>query len=779
MSLDFRHLNPGQQQAVLHGSGPLLILAGAGSGKTSTMAYRIAHLITERHTPACHILGLSFTNKAAKELKTRVVQLVSRTTAGRKALKGLTITTFHSLCARILRVHAEKLGFQAGFAILDSHDQLDILKSVLRRIHIDDRRFDPEVILFALGQAKNRFLRGAAAEEYFLSAGFLSEEYQVATAACFDAYQTQLRTLNGMDFDDLIFYTVELLRNFPDVRSFYNTHFRALLVDEYQDTNPAQFAILRALTEQHQNLCVVGDDDQSIYGWRGADSQHILQFANVYQAAKTVILDQNYRSTERILQAANQVIAKNTLRYPKKLWSRRGAGELIGFVRLEDDRAEGDFVAEEILRQCGADQAWKKVAVLYRSNSQSRIFEEALRRRQIPYQIVGGISFLERKEVKNVLAYWRVIINFKDETSLRRVLNWPSQGVGRASVERVEQLMREQGVSFYHALEIFAGQGVGVISAQLAQSSVVLPSRKLALRLAAWLESLQKLARELSEVQTGVTLVQWARNSLQRLQLRQAVEEDCDDPVVAAKKWENVEELIHCLGQWKKEEEGEGVAAFASQAREDQASAVSSSLGAQVLQDFLNGMMLEAQEQQRDEDQKEQDQKKNQVTLLTLHGAKGLEYPVVFLVGMEEGFLPHKRTLKALGEPENGEAQPLPAAAAPGDGTPVASVAEQSELASELPSELDEERRLCYVGMTRAKDLLMITYVRQRIRYGKPVPRKMSRFLTPVAAELFAEQDLSHAPDQTRTAGKLAQEAHALEVKGHLQEIMARLRAKH
>lgn len=716
MALNFNHLNSRQREAVLHPSGPLLILAGAGSGKTSTMAYRIAHLIAERHLPPQAVLGLSFTNKAATELKERVARLVTES-MGRRSTRGLTITTFHSLCVRLLRAHADHLGFQNNFTILDQHDQVDVLRQVLRNIKIDERRFDPEVILFQIGQAKNRFLRPDEAENFFLEGGSLSPDYALAAVSSYGKYQEQLKVLNSMDFDDLIFNAVELLEKHPDVREIYNYQFRHILVDEYQDTNPAQFKILKLLTEKQQNLCVVGDDDQSIYAWRGADPTHILEFKRYFPDAHTITLDQNYRSTSKILEAANRVIEKNKNRYPKKLWSDRGEGEALSEVILEEDRAEADYVAEEILKRArDHSRPWKDFAILYRSNAQSRVFEEALRRNTIPYKIVGGLSFLARKEVKDVLSYWRLVVNLKDDASLRRIINWPARGIGKSSIEALSSR------AFSLQLPIFDCLSTDhLIAAQIApkSASAITGFRDLILTLK---QQLQTFPAEPER------MVQWARESLDRIQARRAVEEDCDDAVQAVKKWENVEELVHSLGQSKfaaKVEEGE---------ISDPVETEVCKGGTLFLREFLNRMTLEAQETEKDE-KKEKDAEKNQVTLLTLHGAKGLEYPIVFLVGMEDGFLPHKRTLEEV-------------------------------------TDLGEERRLCYVGITRAKDFLIITRAKNRIRFGKPVPRVPSRFLEEIPKELIVRQDQSNMPDFT---SKEAEEEHETKVKNYLAGIRASL----
>jgi superfamily I DNA/RNA helicase len=708
MSLNLDHLNARQRDAVVYPSGPLLVLAGAGSGKTSTMAYRIAYLISERHVPGDAILGLSFTNKAAGELKERVTGLVSAT-SGKRATRGLTITTFHSLCARILRAYADRLGFQKNFTILDQHDQSDVLKQVLKNIRIDDRKFDTDVILFEIGQLKNRFIgtNGGVeeAEQYFLESKKLSPDYALATASAFGKYQDQLKILNSMDFDDLIYNTVLLLENHQEVRDFYNYKFRHILVDEYQDTNAAQFKILSLLTQKQQNLCVVGDDDQSIYAWRGADPTHILGFKNHFPTANVVALEQNYRSTMKILEAANSVIEKNKNRFPKKLWSSRGEGEAILEVVVDEDRAEADYVAEQILKRSQEQtRPWKDFGILYRSNAQSRLFEEALRRRSIPYKIVGGTSFLSRKEVKDVLSYWKLIINPKDDASLRRIFNWPARGIGKTSIENLSTY------AFEHNLPIFEVLGE---STRLAQKSspAIFQFRDLIL-------DMKKRLDELAP--TSEAVAQWARESLERIQVKKAIEEDSDDPLQAARKWENVEELVHSVGQYP---------------TPMPATPEEVILPSDLLREFLNRMTLESQEAEKDQEEKEKDTAKNQVTLLTLHGAKGLEYPVVFLVGVEEGFLPHKRTI-------------------------------------DEAVDFGEERRLCYVGITRAKDHLVLVRARNRIRYGKPVPRTPSRFLEEIPKDLMIRVNESSSPEEFT---KEAREEHEVKVKNYLADIRAKL----
>lgn len=712
MHAKISRLNPNQREAVLHPEGPLLILAGAGSGKTSTMASRIAHLIADRHVPPTAILGLSFTNKAAAELQERVKGLV-RDAGLARAARGLTVTTFHSLCVRLLRPYAEKIGFFPNFTILDENDRRDTLRQVMRNVRIDERKFDLDTLLFAFGHAKGKLLDPENVEAYFLEHARLSPDYATAAACAFPRYQEQLRVLNGMDFDDLLYYGVRLLERHEDVRAHYNARFRHILVDEYQDTSPAQFRLLKALTERQQNLCVVGDDDQSIYSWRGAEPAHILEFSQHFPRARTIILDQNYRSTDTILNAANSVISNNRMRHPKRLWSEKGKGTPLTEIIVEDDRAEGEYIAESIRERAREqNRRWKDFAVLYRSNTQSRVFEEALRRHQIPYKIVGGLSFLERKEVKDLLSYWRLIVNPKDDASCRRILNWPARGIGKSAVENVGTAAFEKGISFFDAL---------------AECSTA--AGKSAAGILSFRALIQSLRDELARVdpRSPEGWVAWGRMSLERVGVKQAIEaENPEDPAQAARKWENIEEILHSLGQFRPEVEGAS-------------SALPDSIGAtMVVQEFLSRMMVEAREEEEDSgngSEKDADQ----VTLLTFHGAKGLEFPVVYMVGLEEGSLPHQRTL-------------------------------------DESTDLSEERRLCYVGITRAMQYLTLTRTRNRVRYGKPVPRLRSRFLAEIPQDLLVIEDRSHGPGISDPfESKDARKAHEEQVKGYLAGIRALL----
>ncbi|MBC7387234.1 MAG: UvrD-helicase domain-containing protein [Cryobacterium sp.] len=705
-----KRLNPAQREAVYHQSGPLLVLAGAGSGKTTTMATRIAYLIARHHIPAENILGLSFTRKAAGELKERVTKMVAQT-SGARFSKGLTLSTFHALCVRILRARGKEIGFSENFTILDQNDQNDIVKTVLRQIKLDDRKFDPDVIKFEISQAKNKFLNPDQARDYFLTSKRMSEDYAIATCSVYERYQDRLLSLNSLDFDDLLFQAVKLLESSHDSRDHYNHRFRYILVDEYQDTNPAQFRLLRALTERSQNICVVGDDDQSIYAWRGADPAHILEFGKHFPGSKTITLDQNYRSTRNILDAANEVISKNLKRHPKQLWSDKGQGEPIIQVIVEEDRAEAEAVAEEILRRKEDEKvprAWKDFAILYRSNPQSRLFEEALRMRKIPYKIVGTLSYLERREVKDTLSYWRLIQNEKDDPSFRRICNWPARGLGKTTLEAINTHALHHGLSMYETVSL----------AVRASGSVEGLTPKAIESLAKFTHLIDGMRADLEATPLDrAALSDWGKRTLAKIKVKETLFDEEDDPKIGERRWENALELSNALGQIEIEEkEGE----------------VLSTLG--VLSEFLQAMTLDPREDDKD------DSHKDEVTLLTLHGSKGLEFPIVFLVGTEEGYLPHQRTI---------------------DGT-----------GPEAALGYDEERRLAYVGITRAQIQLIMTRAKFRIRYGKKVPRLPSRFMQDIPKELLLIQDESEAPEPTTVE---AQVAHETKVKDFMAELRARI----
>jgi superfamily I DNA/RNA helicase len=718
-----KKLNSAQREAVYHHRGPLLVLAGAGSGKTTTMATRIAYLIAKHQIRAENILGLSFTRKAAGELKERVEKMVAQT-SGKEFAKGLTLSTFHALCVRILRARASEIGYSTDFSILDEKDQGDIVKSILRRLKLDDRKFDGDLIKFEIGQAKNRFLGPDAARDYFLSSGRMPEDYAIITCNVYEEYQERLKALNAFDFDDLLFQAVALLEKSDSAREFYNRKFKYILVDEYQDTNPSQFKLLRLLTESDDNICVVGDDDQSIYAWRGADSQHILDFAKHYPGARTITLDQNYRSTTTILDAANEVITKNRKRHPKRLWSDNGPGEPITSLIVEEDRAEAETVAEEILRRKDdpkIPRRWQDFAILYRSNPQSRLFEEALRMRKIPYKIVGTLSYLDRREVKDTLSYWRVVQNPKDDASFRRICNWPARGFGKAALELVNAAALASGKTLFETCE---SPPIGLSPKALASVSK-------------FVELIRGMRADLDSIPLErVALADWGKRSLARIGVKDALfEEEKDDPKLAERRWENALELANALGQSDIEGAVAETREYVDLASGTMTEAVDAGLTpVSILSKFLQAMTLDPNEDDDD------DTPKDEVTLLTLHGSKGLEFPVVFLVGAEEGYLPHQRTI---------------------DGT-----------GPEAALGFDEERRLAYVGITRAKTHLVLSRAKYRVRYGKKVPRLPSRFTEDIPKSLILIQDESEAPEPT---SKEQADAHETKVKDFMAELRSRI----
>jgi DNA helicase-2/ATP-dependent DNA helicase PcrA len=723
--MDLSRLNPEQRTAVLHDQGPLLILAGAGSGKTNTMTHRIAYLIAHRGVPASRILGMSFTNKAANELKDRVNRLTSKV-AGKSATKGLIVSTFHSLCVRILREFAPRIGYTSTFSILDPSDQESTVREILKFVNIDAKKFDPNWILFQIGQAKNQFLEGDQALDFFdtLKGPKVSyDDYSIALQSVFPRYQERLRLQNAMDFDDLIFNTVRLLETHEDVRTQLSRRFQYILVDEYQDTNAAQFRLLKALTCTHDNLCVVGDDDQSIYAWRGADPTHILHFDQVFSRAKKIILNQNYRSTSTILQAANEVIAKNSKRFPKSLWSNLGEGSPIHTVAVEDDRSEGQMVAEEILKRAGAqhgpnssgspNRSWSDFAILYRSNAQSRIFEESLRLHQIPYKLVGALSFLDRKEVKDLLSYWRLVVNPNDDIAFRRVIQWPSRGIGKSSLE----LLHQQSVKHGQSLHQITLQSDVMSQLNDRAKKGIESFNQLITTLRQQLESIDRAQFGNQDGAFLSAISQWAKQSLDQIGFKRALQEDEEDIAKAQRRFENVDELANAIGMMDLASVEDG----------------GPSSGALVLQEYLGQLVLDSKEDKKDE---EKDQ--NAVTLMTLHGAKGLEFPIVFLVGLEDGYLPHQRTLN--------------------EGT-----------------DLSEERRLFYVGITRAKEELYLVRAKHRIRYGKGIPRNPCRFLEDIPQDLLLERDESSTPDFKSDEAK---KRHEEEVSNFFAEIQNRLKKK-
>ena len=651
--MDLSLLNPQQRKAVLQTEGPVLVLAGAGSGKTRVIAHRIAHLL-KQDVPAKAILAVTFTNKAALEMKERVRKLAG------DAARNVVVSTFHSFGMRVVREQHAKLGVPAKFAILDSGDQTALLKRLLRDLKIDDKRFDVARVLGILSRKRMEGAKGHPDDEYELCATELQPKYELG-----------LRAMGAVDFDDLLLLPLKIFRSDPEVLAAYQKRYRYLLVDEYQDTNAAQLELLELLAGMRRNLCVVGDDDQSIYAWRGAQVRQIMEFDKRFPGCVEIFLEQNYRSTGNILDAANAVIGKNPARKPKKLWTERGRGPNLRLVAAPDDAAEAKYVADEIIRVSYEEKIpAREIAILYRTNAQARPFEEALRLAGVRYRVVGGTSLFDRKEVRDLLAYLRAALNPRDEVSLLRIVNVPARGIGDQTIARVQEVARSQKRSVWEVLheEERAREFVQLIEAYGS-------------RLAA--RGFSQAARELVE---QVGLFEEARRGAQSL-------------AAQARKVEAVESLLRQLVEFERREEQKA------------AEVESDEHFAKGLPGYLARLALDSKDEDGDAG--------DAVTLMTLHGAKGLEWRCVFLCGLEEGLLPHS-----------------------GDGFDGA-------------KDVEEERRLCYVGMTRARERLTMTRAAERVRRGKALPRTPSRFLDDIPQELLDVIDL--AGPQAQSAKEVQQ----------------------
>jgi len=664
-------LNPQQREAVTHQGAPLLVVAGAGSGKTRVLTRRIAYLLGERQIAPYEVLAITFTNKAAAEMRERVADLV-----GERA-RAMWVSTFHSACVRILRQEASRIGYTNSFTIYDSSDSLRLLTVIIRELNLDSKQYAARAIQGVISAAKNELIGPA---DY---ANQTNNHFEEIIAQIFALYQRRLATANAMDFDDLIGKTVDILQRFPEARARYRSRFRHILVDEYQDTNHAQYILIRELVgipEENfpiAELCVVGDADQSIYAFRGANIRNILQFEEDYPNAKTVLLEQNYRSTQNILSAANAVIANNEGRKDKKLWSEEGAGEAItGFV-AESEHDEAGFVVSEIrrLRDVGESNPGD-TAIFYRTNAQSRVFEEIFLRSAIPYKVVGGVRFYERKEVKDFLGYLRVLVNPEDEISLRRIINTPKRGIGDRALDVVDLHAAGSGISFWRAL-------------CQAKNAAGIPSRSL-VAINDFIHLLDSL-RTLVEAKTKPSII--AQAVLERSGLLAELMNSADPQDEG--RVENLQELVSVATEYEESEVDDGEEI--------------------TLLGFLEDVSLVA-----DSDQiPDGDDHGGVVTMMTLHTAKGLEFPTVFLTGMEEGIFPHSRTL--------------------GD-----------------RSEIEEERRLAYVGVTRARKRLYLSRSEYRSSWGAPTYNPPSRFLAeiPEAVISWNTSNASLAPRQgARTFG--------------------------
>ena len=669
-------LNPEQKEAVLHTEGPLLILAGAGSGKTRVLTHRVAYLI-EQGTAPWNILAITFTNKAAGEMRERVDKLVGL------GSDSIWVSTFHSTCVRILRRYIDRLGFDTSFSIYDTDDQKSVMKEVCKKLQIDTKVYRERMLLGAISHAKDELI---SPEQMRLDAG--TDWNQQKIAGVYAEYQAQLRKNNALDFDDLIMKTVELFRNCPDVLDYYQERFRYIMVDEYQDTNTAQFQLVSLLAAKYRNLCVVGDDDQSIYRFRGANIMNILNFEQVFPDAKVIKLEQNYRSTSNILNAANEVIHHNQGRKDKRLWTDNGTGVPVRFRQFQNAFEEAEHVVGNIVSHIQKEEAeYKDHAILYRTNAQSRLFEEKLIYANIPYKIIGGVNFYARKEIKDLLAYLKTVDNGRDEVAVRRIINVPKRGIGATTLSRVGEFAVANDMGFYEALlnaEEIPGIGRG--------ASKVLPFTALIQTLRAKQEyaKVSELLETILE-ETGYR--------------RELILEGTDE---SEARLENIDELMSKVKDYDENTENPS------------------------LSGFLEEVALVA-----DIDNLEEES--NHVVLMTLHSAKGLEFPYVYMVGMEDGLFPSYMSI----------------------------------VADNPQEEIEEERRLCYVGITRAKKELTLTAARQRMVRGEIQYNMVSRFVKEIPDE--------YLENKTENPGQRAKEAKEQRINQRKQamlEARRSLRAK-
>ena len=632
-------LNQMQREAVQTTEGPLLLLAGAGSGKTRVLTCRMAYLIEEKGISPWNILAITFTNKAAREMKERIARLV-----GEALAEEMWVSTFHSMCTRILRRDGDRLGYTRYFVIYDTTDQKALIKDVMKQLNINEKNFPVASVLAAISMQKNELITPNQMKE-------LAQDYrQEKIAEIYAAYQRKLHENNAMDFDDLLMNTYFLLRDHEDVLSFYQNKFRYIMVDEYQDTNRAQYHLVKLLASRYQNLCVVGDDDQSIYGWRGADIRNILDFERDFQNTKVIKLEQNYRSTKNILEAAYHIVSNNKARKEKKLWTENEEGDIITILQVEDEHSEAESIARSIIQAVEkGERDYKDFAVLYRTNAQSRVLEEKLVKNDVPHRLIGGVRFYDRKEIRDVLAYLKVIANPKDDVALKRIINVPKRGIGSASVTAIENYAYTQNMDFYEAAKLVREFGI------LGSS----PSAKVL----AFIHLIEEL-REEAKLSDMKMLIDKLLDKIDYYTyIKETEPEDCEERIA------NIQELIS------------KAISYMETSQEPS------------LENFLEEVALVA-------DVDNYDGNSNSVVLMTLHSAKGLEFPVVFMPGMEEGLFPSYMSML------------------------------------EGEDKLEEERRLCYVGVTRAKEKLYMLYTQRRTIFGKTQGCVPSRFINELPAEL-------------------------------------------
>ncbi|EFW08250.1 ATP-dependent DNA helicase PcrA [Streptococcus anginosus 1_2_62CV] len=673
-------MNDRQAEAVQTTEGPLLIMAGAGSGKTRVLTHRIAYLIDEKLVNPWNILAITFTNKAAREMKERAYTL-------NPATEDCLIATFHSMCVRILRREADHIGYNRNFTIVDPGEQRTLMKRILKTLNLDPKKWNERAILGTISNAKNDLIDEVA---YVALAG---DMYTEIVAKCYEMYQKELRQSEAMDFDDLIMLTLRLFDKNPDVLTYYQQRYQYIHVDEYQDTNHAQYQLVKLLASRFKNICVVGDADQSIYGWRGADMQNILDFEKDYPEAKVVLLEENYRSTKTILQAANDVIKNNHNRRPKNLWTQNADGEDIVYYRANDEQDEALFVAKTIDELSStSDYVYRDFAVLYRTNAQSRNIEEALLKVNIPYTMVGGTKFYSRKEIRDVISYLNLIANTSDNISFERVVNEPKRGVGPGTVEKIRNFAASQEMSLLDA------------SSQIMLSPVKGKAAQAVFDFANLILNLRERLDELTVTEL-VELLLEKTGYTEQLAAQATLESQA--------RIENIEEFLSVTKNFDENPEND-----------------TEETGLDRLSRFLNDLALIA-------DTDDGDQESSEVTLMTLHAAKGLEFPVVFIIGMEENVFPLSR-------------------------------------AAEDEDELEEERRLAYVGITRAEKVLFLTNANSRLLYGKTNYNRPTRFLNEISSSLLDYQGLARPANTSFKAshvnGKAVQFGQGMSLAQALQE---------
>ncbi|REK69632.1 DNA helicase PcrA [Paenibacillus paeoniae] len=637
-----QRLNPPQREAVQATDGPLLIMAGAGSGKTRVLTHRIAYLIEKKRVAPWSILAITFTNKASREMQDRVSSLVGP--SGR----DIWVSTFHSMCVRILRKDIDRIGFTSNFSILDSSDQLSVIRNCMKDQNIDTKKIEPKAVQASISGAKNELITPKRYEEK------VGDYFEGIVSKVYTMYQKRLKSNNSLDFDDLIMKTIQLFKEMPEVLEFYQNKFRYIHVDEYQDTNRAQYMLCNMLADKHHNICVVGDSDQSIYRWRGADITNILNFEGDYPEARSIMLEQNYRSTSNILDAANAVIKRNTGRKPKKLWTDQGPGDRIALYQADSEHDEGYYVTGEIRKNIGKGRRFSDHAILYRTNAQSRVIEEILIKSDIPYQIVGGVKFYDRKEIKDLLAYLRLISNPDDDISLTRIINVPKRGIGDTTVGKLADEAGRRGTSIYQVL------------ADMGDLDVNGRTRTL-------LGEFYGLIYNLTAMVDYLTVTELTEKVLELSQYR--IELQRENTLESKARVENIDEFLSVTMDFEQRNEDKSLVAF------------------------LTDLALIADIDSMNKDEEGEDKASDAVVLMTMHSAKGLEFPMVFIIGMEESVFPHSR---ALADNE----------------------------------ELEEERRLAYVGITRAEQKLYLTCARMRTLFGRTGMNMPSRFLEEIPEDV-------------------------------------------